>query len=166
MSVCAPLYLLIFFPSSTPAPSPNLLTMIIYHLTCPSCCLLSFFLTFHLQSLSFPPCVYCPCPCWLSQRRRSNSELFVLPCKLQWNFKLLSLFKLRFGCKKDAINMYFLSQGFLQHLGPSCTMKTEPRKFVKSDKNFLLHLLLYKLVWQEISYLLSSRSTSVIVSKK
>lgn len=40
------------------------------------------------------------------------------------------------------------------------------RKFVKSDKNFLLHLLLYKLVWQEISYLLSSRSTSVLVGKK
>lgn len=125
MSVCAPLYLLIFFPSFTPAPSPNLLTMIIHHLTCPSCCLLSFFLTFHLQSLSFPPCVYCPCPCWVSQRRRSD----VLPCKLQWNFNLLSLFKLRFGCKKDAINMYFLSPGFLQHLGSSCTMKTEPRKW-------------------------------------
>lgn len=112
MSVCAPLYLLIFFPSSTPAPSPNLLTMIIYHLTCPSCCLLSIFLTFHLHSLSFPPCVYCPCPCWLSQRRRSDSELFVLPCKLQWNFNLLPLFKLRFGCKNDAINMYFCPRVF------------------------------------------------------
>lgn len=169
MSVCAPLYLLSFFLFFSPAPSPNLLTMIIHHLTCPSCCLLCFFLSSHLHS--HRTSVFLCLPAEWAKEKKGVLCYLCFPASYNETLICCVYSSSDLGVRKMPSKCILCPQGFYKLWAQDVQWKLGcsyciPQKFVKSDKNFLLHWLQNKLDWQERSHLLSTTSTSVPVRSK